>query len=142
MNSMASSSYLLKRATAFEWLRVLSLMGVLRAGENFQLGKHLAAKFIFRKHSANSIVYDLLWLAIQTGLSRFFAKSCIACVPGVSFLIQLVAGKLDFLAIGHDNEIACVHVGRVSRAMLAHQNHGDIRSDSADNLVFAIDNPP
>ena len=87
---------------------------------NLQLGKHLSAHFAFWKHASDSVTHDLLRLSFQACLGSFTSKTCVAGVPGVSFLIQLVARELDLVTVGNDYKIASVYVRRVSRLVLAH----------------------
>ena len=117
-------------------------MGMFGTRIDFQLGEHLASEFVLWKHPPNRVSNNLLWFTIHPGLCRFRSKPRVTGIPSIRFLVQLVSGELELVAVGNDYEIARVDVGCVVRAMLAHQNYRDIRGDSANNLIFSIDDPP
>jgi len=115
---------------------------MLSTCKDFQLCQHVAANFVLWQHPTNGVTHDLLRLAIQAVLSGFFAKASVAGVPSVNLLVQLVAAELNLVTVGNDDEIARIDVRCVGWAVLAHQYHCDIRCDAADDLVFAVNDPP
>ena len=115
---------------------------MLATGVDFEFGQHLPTDFVFWKHATNRVTHDLFGFSIQTGLSRFRSKSGVPGVPSVSFLVELVAREFYLVTVNQDDEFASINVRCVGRSMLSHQNHGDVRSDAADNLIFTVDDIP
>ena len=57
-------------------------------------------------------------------------------------MVGLVAGKLDLIGVDDHHEVAAVGIGRVLRLVLAAQDHGDLRGQTAEHLALSIDEDP
>ena len=117
-------------------------MWVLGARVNFQFIEHFRRELVLRQHAPNGFADDELWAAIAAMFGRLGSQTVVAGVPVVFLGLPLLAGKLDFVRVHHDDKIATFDVRRVRRAMLAHQYHRDIAGQASDNFVGRIYNPP
>ena len=54
-------------------------------------------------------------------------------------LLQLLAGNYDFVRIDNDNEISAIDVGGERRLVLAAQQNGGLRRDTAQGLAGGVD---
>ncbi len=102
----------------------------------------MSANFVFWQHTTHSVSHDLFRFAIEACFCCFRTQPSVAGVPSISFLVQLVARELDLVAICQNNKFSSVYVGRVSWAMFSHQDNGDVRCDSTDDLIFSVDDEP
>ena len=58
------------------------------------------------------------------------------------FCCHLLPGEHHLVGVDDHHEIARIDVRRIRRAMLAHQDHGNIRSEPADDLFVGVNQPP
>ncbi len=128
----------------FQRCRLLCLMGVVRAGVDFQFLEHRVAEAAFRQHSPDGFGDD----PVGPGLEHFgkggaLLPAGVAAVALVGALRGLgCAGDSDVRRIDNDDEITRVHVRRIFRTVLAHQDRGDSRGHSAQDLVRRVDYVP
>src|SRR6516165_8927806 len=66
----------------------------------------------------------------------------VAAMPVVELVLGLVAGDLDLVDVGHDDEVAGVDVGRVDRLVLAPEPRRDLGCETPQNLVRRVDDEP
>jgi hypothetical protein len=133
---------LLLRDRKLELGRLLGLVRMLGASVDLELGDHLESELVLRQHTANGLVQNHLWLALQPRFGGDGALARVACVPGVLFLIPLITGELHLLGVDHDDKVARINVRRVLRAVLAHEDHGNPTRQAAHYLIGGIDNVP
>ena len=62
--------------------------------------------------------------------------------PFIDEIVELLAGYADLVAVHHDHIVACVHVRRKDRLVLAAKNVRDAGSETPKGLVFGIDHIP
>src|ERR1700680_1432381 len=60
----------------------------------------------------------------------------------IKLVVLLVAGDLDLVDIGHDDEITGVYVGGVDRLVLAAQAMRDTARQAPEHLVIGVDDIP
>ena len=60
----------------------------------------------------------------------------------IELVVGLVAGHAQLFDVGHDDEIAGVHVRRVDRLVLAAQTQRDLAREAAQHLVGRVDDVP
>src|ERR1700676_317051 len=60
----------------------------------------------------------------------------------IELVVLLVAGDLDLVDIGHDDEITGVYVGGVDRLVLAAQAMRDTARQAPEHLVIGVDDIP
>src|ERR1700694_1964478 len=60
----------------------------------------------------------------------------------IKLVVLLVAGDLDLVDIGHDDEITGVYVGGVDRLVLSAQAMGDTARQAPEHLVVGVDDIP
>ncbi len=66
----------------------------------------------------------------------------IAGVVEVDAVGHLFAGKAHLVGVDDDNVVAAFHVGRISRLVLAAEQNGDFRAQTAKGLVGCVDHHP
>jgi len=128
--------------TKFHGLRSLRLMGVFRAGIHLQFVEHDPAQTGLRQHASDGFLDDQFRTPIPAVLGSFSLQSLVARVPAIELLLPLLTGELHLFSVDHHDVVARVDVGRVGRAMLAHQHHGNIAGQATDYLVAGVNQPP
>ncbi len=109
---------------------------------NLQLGEHLGRQLVLGKHPADGFLDDPFRLLGQTVFGGLDPTAGVAGEPVVFLLLPLFAAESDLFGVNHDDRVAGEHVGRVGGTVLAHQNHGDVAGQPADDLVAAVDDVP
>lgn len=109
---------------------------------DLQLVEHPAAELVLGKHASDRFPQNIFGPALQAFFGRFALLPGVAGVSRVALLRPLIAGKNDFFAIRHDDKVPRIDMRSVRRLVLAHQNYGNIASQSADDLVGGVDMPP
>lgn len=123
------------------WL--LCFVRMLGTRIDFQLLEHLPAKRALRKHAANGGFNDERWSTLSDVARRLKLRPTgVTTVAEVLLLKLLGTGESDFVGIDHDNEVARVNVWREGSFVLATQNAGNARCQSADYHVLSVDHKP
>ena len=115
---------------------------MLISGVNLELGKHLGRKFVFRKHTADRFGQDRGGILFKARRGVFAAQTSVTGRPGVTFLFPFLAGEADFVGVNNDDVTTGIHAGRVGRAIFAHQSHGNIDGETANDFVGRINDDP
>ena len=126
----------------FGWLGLLCGVRMFGSGVDFELGEHGATELVFGKHTADGFGENHLGLLRLAIFGRDGALACVAGVPSVFFLLPLLAREADFLDVDDDDIVACVDVGRVGGAMLAHEDGGNLARESTDDFFASVDEQP
>ena len=71
-----------------------------------------------------------------------FHPAGVTAVAALHTLFGFATGERDLGGVGDDDIVAAVNVRCVLRAMLAHEDGGHLRGESAENLVLCVDMSP
>ncbi len=123
-------------------LRVLCLMRVVWSYTQFKLAEHFHTELILGQHAADGFFKNQFGLSFEAIGCGYRPQAGVTGVPGVFFLLPLSATKSNLFDIGDDHVVARVDVGRVGRAVLAHEDDGDLRRQTADDAIRRIDQMP
>ncbi len=129
-------------AFPLQLLRLLGGVWMIGARVDLQFLNHLIGEFVLGQHATNRVIDQILWFAFLAIAIAFQPQPGVAGVPGVVPVIHLLARHADFFGVDDDHEITAIDVGCVLRAMLAHQDHGDVACQTAKDLVAGIDDVP
>lgn len=108
--------------------RVLGGVRMIRPRVDLQLLDHLICQLVLGQHPANGMVNQIFWLSLLAITIAFKLQAWVPGVPRVVASVHFLAGHRDFFRVGDDDEIATINVRSVLRAVLAHQNDGDVAS--------------
>src|SRR5262249_3766449 len=108
-----------------------------------QLLVHLAAERALGEHALHREFDGALGMLLEqlaegNGLD---AADGAGVVP-IDLVVELVARDFDLLRVQHDDVIARVDVRRVTGLVLALEAHGDLRAETAEDLVGRVDDIP
>ena len=104
---------------------------------------HLSAKFVLRKHAANSMFNNPSWFFTKSVPG--FLVSISADVTGVVevYLLQFfLACQNDFICVDDDNVVACINMRCVSRFIFACEDFSYTSCQTAKCQSFCINNIP
>src|SRR5690606_15924192 len=110
---------------------------------HFKVAEKFSAQFVFRQHSFYGFLYQsgrifsLQHFGRQLTLSTWVTR-----VADVSFVLQLVAGQVDFFCVDDNHVVAAVHMWRITWLVLSSQDHSDLRSKTTQVMAFSINNNP
>ena len=101
--------------------------------------KEPASQSIFRKHSLDSVFYNVRDRP-RADLPRRSnpLPSWITCVGNVLLGIPFFTGQADFVCINHNDVVTTVYVRRKARLMLASDHAGYLTCQTAQSLRFRI----
>jgi len=116
---------------------------MLVAREHVQLFIHLAAQRTLRKHALHG-EFDR---ALRVFLEQLAEGDRLDAADGagvvvVNLVIELVARYFDLLRVQHDDVIAHVDVRAEDGLVLALEAHGNLRAETAQDLVGRIHDKP
>ncbi len=93
---------------------------------NFELLKHLPPQFVLGKHTFDSQFHQLFrMLAKQLPGLDLLETTRIATVGIIGLVFPLIPRELHLVGIDHDQKIAGVQKGSITRLFLAHENGGN-----------------
>jgi len=131
------------RLGQFDRLRLLGLVLVIRAAIDFEFLEHLAAQLVLWKHPSDGQLDDSLGpLVHHLGETGNLAPAGMMGVPVVLLLLGLLAGDPHLLGVDDHNIVAHVHVRRVRRLGLAHQNRCDLGGHPPEDRILGVHQQP
>ena len=119
-------------------LGLLRRVRVRRARVALELLDHLVAERALGQHALDGLLERAARearLHLRERRRRDAAR--VARVAVVELVVGLVAGHAELVDVGHDDEVARVHVRRVDRLVLAAQAERDLAGEAAQHLVGA-----
>ena len=122
---------------------ILSLMRVLAAGIDVEVAVEGVTQSVLGKHTTDGMFKNTLGMSCQ-----HFGGCCLTLSSGISgiMLINLVshlfAGEDNLLGVDDDNVVAAINVRSVTRLCFASQDVGYASGETANGLVFCIDQYP
>ena len=133
---------LLRGRLKLQGLRILSLMWVRVTLVNLQFVEHVDAQLVLREHPADGFLENQFGSTIQTVLGRLGSQAGVARKPRVGLFRHLAAGEVNLFAVHNNDKVPRINVGSVLRRVLAHQNRGDFGSETSDDCVGCVYQPP
>ena len=116
---------------------------MLGTGINLQASKLGSAELILGKHAANRHHDDLARIFAHLILEHYDLRPFgVARMPEVELRLRLIAGQLDLSGIGHDDKIAAIHRRGENTLVLAPQQYGSARGETAQNRFIGVDMMP
>mgnify|MGYP006957634344 CR=1 FL=1 len=122
---------------------LLCLMGMLSTNDNVKVLINGAAKAVLWKHTANGILHQTFWRALQNFLSgAAVLTTWVTRVTDVLLVIPLVACQLHLFGVDHNHKVTTIRVRSEVHLVLASEKAGDFRTKTAQTLPFGIDQQP
>jgi len=116
---------------------------MLGTSVNLQFRKHVASEIVFLgEHSLDGQEDQVGWFSLESLAVAFHLLSMVPVIPSVMAMFEFSARHLNLLSVDHNDVLAGINVWGVFRAMLAHQNHGDLAGQTPQRAVGRIDDEP
>ena len=125
-----------------KWLWILGDVRMFWTRVNLQLVHHVPSELILWHHASDRMKDQIFRLASLAIRVAFEPQPGVAGVPSEVPYIHLITGHRHLIRVNHDDKVATIDVGCVLRAMLAHQYHGNITSQSTQDFILSIDEHP
>ena len=127
----------------FEFLGLLCLMLVVRTFVDVKVLEDGVAETVLREHATHGVFEHEDGLALHLfGNGSGTLATRIARVAHVVLLGEFVTRQDHFLCIDDDDIITTIAVGSKACLPFATQNHGNLASQTAEDLSFSVDDIP
>ncbi|EGJ76843.1 putative 50S ribosomal protein L13 [Streptomyces sp. Tu6071] len=118
-------------------------MRVLLARVDLQLREHLTAEGVLREHALDGLLDGLLRVVREEVVVTDRTQTArVTRVTVGELLGPLVAGEVHLVGVDDDDEVTGVDVGGVDRLVLAPQEAGGGRRQTAQDNVPGVDDVP
>ena len=122
--------------------RLLSLMRMIRADNQLELRHHMSTQLVLRHHPHDGQFKNPIRMTGEKLFGLFVSLATwVATESLVGFLFPLVACEDNLVHVGHDDEIASVHVRRELWIVFATEDVRSLNGDATNHLARALHSP-